>query len=189
MVRAISDVAPQGGNAAAWPLPCRAFGRMTARKEVNMKRLMWPVLASAIVAGGCGSPSGLVPVSGKVLYRGEPASGAVVYFHRQAEPGSAGGGPIPFGIVEDDGSYSLSTDGLGGGARPGTYSVLVEWRDEKGDGVTPVPSRGKVKLVKRSRVRSGPDRLKGRYLDIGKPLLHTEVAARSNALPPFELTD
>ena len=60
-----------------------------------MKRLMWWVLAAAIVAGGCGSPAGLVPVSGKVLYRGEPAAGAVVYFHRQAEPGSAGGGPIP----------------------------------------------------------------------------------------------
>ena len=50
-------------------------------------------------------------------------------------------------------------------------------------------SRGNVKLVKRSRVRSGPDRLKGRYFDITKPLLHADVAAGSNQLPPFELTD
>ncbi len=153
-----------------------------------MKKLKWLIVATAIGAGGCGSPEGLVPVSGKILYRGEPAAGAVVFFHRQAEPGTASG-PIPSGTVEDDGSFSLSTDGLGRGARPGTYTVLVEWRDEKGDGVTPVKSTGKTKLVKRSRVRSGPDRLKGRYFDISKPLLRTEVAARSNTLPPFELAD
>jgi hypothetical protein len=142
----------------------------------------------AAVAPGCGGPTGLVPVSGKVLYRGEPAAGAVVYFHRQTEPGSPSS-MIPFGVVEEDGTFSLSTDGLGKGARPGSYSVLVEWRDEKGDGVAPVPARGKTRLVKRSKVRSGPDRLNGRYLDMGKPLIHTEVVAGSNALPPFELTD
>ena len=67
--------------------------------------------------------------------------------------------------------------------------MLVEWRDWQGDGVVPVKTRGKVKLVKRSRVRSGPDRLKGRYFDISKPLLHAEVKPGSNQLTPFELTD
>ena len=153
-----------------------------------MKKTSWSVLAAAIVAAGCGSPAGLVPVSGKVLYRGEPAAGAVVYFHRTAEPGSAST-PIPYGIVEDDGTYSLATEGLGSGARPGTYSVLVEWRDLKGDGVTQVKARGNLKLVKRSRVRSGPDRLSGRYFNIAKPLLHADVAAGSTAVPPFELKD
>jgi hypothetical protein len=152
-----------------------------------MKKVSWCVLAAAIGAGGCGSPAGLVSVSGKVLYHGEPAAGAVVYFHRQAEPGVAAGA-IPYGIVEDDGTYSLATESLGDGARPGAYTVLVEWRD-KGDGVTPVKSRGNVKLVKRSRLRSGPDRLKGRYFDIAKPLLHADVAAGSTQVPPFELTD
>jgi hypothetical protein len=152
-----------------------------------MKKASWCLLAAAIAAGGCGSPAGLVPVSGKVLYRGEPAAGAVVYFHRQAEPGSAAG-TIPYGIVEDDGTYSLATEGLGSGARPGTYTVLVEWR-EKGDGVAEVKTTGKAKLVKRSRVRSGPDRLKGRYFDISKPLLTADVKAGSNPLPPFELND
>jgi hypothetical protein len=31
--------------------------------------------------------------------------------------------------------------------------------------------------------------LKGRYFDIGKPLLHVEVKPETNQLPPFELTD
>jgi hypothetical protein len=157
--------------------------------KTTFRRLMFVVGIgwSPFIAAGCGSPAGLVPVSGKVLYRGEPAAGAVVYFHRHAEPGSPRD-PVPSAIVEDDGTFYLSTDGLGNGARPGKYTVLVEWRD-KGDGITEVKTRGKTKLVKRSRVRSGPDRLKGRYLDISKPLLHTEVAANTGTLPPFELTD
>jgi hypothetical protein len=141
-----------------------------------------------MAAPGCGNPAGLVPVSGKVLYHGEPAAGAVVYFHREAKAGDAKL-PIPSGVVEDDGSFTLDSDNVGYGALPGTYSVLVEWRDASGDGMVPVKTKGKVKLVKRSRVRSGPDRVKGRYFDIGKPLLHAEVKPGSNQLPPFELAD
>jgi len=141
-----------------------------------------------IATAGWGNPAGLVPVSGKVLYHGEPAAGAVVYFHRDLKAGEAQQ-PIPSGVVEDDGSFSLNSDNLGHGALPGTYSVLVEWRDGSGDGTVPVKTRSKVKLVKRSRVRSGPDRVKGRYFEISKPLLYAEVKPGSNQLPPFELTD
>ena len=150
--------------------------------------LVLAVAMSSAALSGCGNTTGPVPVSGKVLYRGEPAAGAVVYFHRLMEPGS----PIesiPYGIVEDDGSFQLASDNLGNGARPGSYNVLVEWRDGSGDRVVLTSSKGKVKKVQRSRVRSGTDRLKGRYLDISKPLLHTEVKAESNQLAPFELTD
>jgi hypothetical protein len=150
--------------------------------------LLLAALGLCIAATGCGSTAGLVPVAGKVLYRGEPAAGSVVYFHPEGD----GGGtnlPIPTGIVDDDGSFFLTSDGLGNGARPGRYSVFVEWKDKNGDGTSPVKTTGKVKLVKRSRVRSGPDRLKGRYFDISKPLLHAEVKPGSNQLTPFELTD
>jgi hypothetical protein len=34
-----------------------------------------------------------------------------------------------------------------------------------------------------------PDRLKGRYADLSKPLLTAEVKPETNNLPPFELTD
>ena len=152
-----------------------------------MKKSMWVLMASTMAVVGCGSPAGLVPVSGKVLYRGQPAAGAVVYFHRQAAPGTDGGA-IPSGVVEDDGSFTLTTDGLGQGARPGSYVVLVEWREEKGDGVVPVKSLGHTKLVKRSRVRAGVNRMKGRYLDISKPLLRTEVGPGTGPLA-FELVN
>jgi hypothetical protein len=122
------------------------------------------------------------------MYRGEPAAGAVVYFHRQMEPGSPSES-VPYGIVEDDGSFRLASDDLGNGARPGAYTVLVEWRDGSGDRVDAPTRKGRPKQVKRVRIRGGNDRLKGRYFDISKPLLRAEVKAESNPLAPFELTD
>jgi hypothetical protein len=148
--------------------------------------LMLAAVVPSLIQAGCGNPPGLYSVSGTVLHKGEPAAGAVVYFHSEG-PSAASSPAIPFGIVEDDGSFSLSCDGQGNGCPPGKYTVLVEWRDGKGDSVVPVKTTGKTKLVKRSRVRSGPDRLGGRYFDISKPLLHAEVLPQSNTLPPFEL--
>jgi hypothetical protein len=147
----------------------------------------WFMALAAVSAAGCGNPAGLFPVSGKVLYKGEPASGAVVYFHREGGAEVARQ-PIPTGIVEDDGRFDLISDTLGNGALPGTYAVLVQWK-EAWSVEAPVKAKGKTSLVKRSRVRVGPDRLKGRYFDISKPLLHAEVKPESNRLPPFELTD
>ena len=147
---------------------------------------MAAALALPLVQAGCGNPPGLYPVSGRVLCKGEPAAGAVVYFHHEG-PSAPSSPAIPFGIVEDDGRFSVTCDDQGSGCPPGKYAVLVEWRDGAGDGVVPVKTTGKTKLVKRSRVRSGPDRLGGRYFDIGKPLLHVEVLPQSNTLAPFEL--
>ena len=147
--------------------------------------LMLAALASSLTQSGCGNLPGLYSVSGKVMHKGQPAAGAVVYFHYEGE--SAPPSPaIPFGIVEDDGSFSLTCDDRGNGCPPGKYAVLVEWRDKSGDGTVPVKTRGKTKLVKRSRVRTGPDRLGGRYFDISQPLLHAEVLPQSNTLPAFE---
>jgi hypothetical protein len=147
----------------------------------------WLVVLAAVAGSGCGNPAGHFPVSGKVLYKGQPASGAVVYFHPE---GPRAGSPqaIPSGFVDDDGSFYLTVDNVGNGCPPGKYTVLVEWRDSSGDGVTTV-KRGKATVRKRSKIRSGPDRLKGRYLDVKTPLLHAEVLAQSNTLPPFQLED
>ena len=144
--------------------------------------------ACGLAAAGCGNSAGLVPVSGKVTYKGEAASGAVVYFQRQSDTSSSRK-PVPFGIVQSDGSFSLSSDDLGNGALPGTYTVLVEWRDGKDSGVIPVKASGQSKVVKRVRIHAGPDRLKGRYFDASKPLLYAEVKPGPNPLAPFELKD
>ncbi len=146
------------------------------------------VVMLSVSSSGCGSPAGYYPVSGKVLYKGEPASGAVVYFHREGGP-AAPGQPVPSSIVNGGGYFDLACDGVGYGCPPGNYAVLVEWKDMAGDGVVPVKTKSKTNLVKRSRVRSGPDKLKGRYFNLGKPLLHAEVKPGSNRSLDFDLTD
>ena len=142
---------------------------------------------------GCGRPDGFFPVSGRVLYKGEPAAGAVVYFHREG-PSPAPASTIPFGIVEADGSFCLTCDGEGDGCPPGKYAVLVEWKSKSEIPVAqPKPSlvkgKPKVILVNSRSTRNNVDRLNGRYFDISKPLIHADVLPQSNSLATFELVD
>jgi hypothetical protein len=163
---------------------------ISERGQMMLRRLYRVVVGAACAFSliGCGNSTGVYPVSGKVLYKGEPAAGAVVYFQRQGDvPPSQQ--LVPFGVVQNDGGFSLTSEGLGDGALPGKYSVLIEWRDATGNGVVPVKSDGKSNLVKRGRIHSGPDRLKGRYFDNRKPLLEADVKAGPNPLEPFELKD
>ena len=99
--------------------------------------LILAAISSPLTQAGCGNPPGLYPVSGTVLHNGEPAAGAVVYFHREGTSATASPA-IPFGIVQDDGRFNLTCDNQGNGCPPGKYAVLVEWRDGAGDGVVPV---------------------------------------------------
>jgi hypothetical protein len=129
--------------------------------------------ACALACAGCGDDAGLYPVSGTVLYKGEPAAGATVYFHRKgaADPFRE---QTPQGVVAEDGSFTLAGP-AGHGALPGEYAVLVEWKEGAG------------KRKGRSPGLNAPDRLKHRYLDPAKPRLQAEVKPTANRLPPFEL--
>jgi hypothetical protein len=122
---------------------------------------------------GCGNSVGIYPVSGKVLYRGEPAVGATVTFVRMGVTDRLQE-QTPQGVVRDDGTFSLATP-LGAGAPPGEYAVLVEWKVGAG------------KIKGRSPALNAPDRLNRRYLDPAWPLLTATVEAKTNSLPPFEL--
>jgi hypothetical protein len=161
---------------------------------MNLKVFVLLIGATCVIGvTGCGRRAGLYPVSGKVLYKGEPAAGAVVYFHREG-PSPVPTSTIPFGIVEEDGSFYLTSDGEGDGCPPGKYAVLIEWKSKSETPVEqPKPSRvkGKSKAapVNSRSTRNSVDRLKGRYFDISKPLIHADVLPQSNLLAPFELVD
>jgi hypothetical protein len=156
-----------------------------------------PVVAWALAYTGC-RPAALNPVTGKVLYRGEPAAGATVYFHRNGGAAPAGD-VIPTGIVQGDGRFWLASEDAAG-APAGTYHVLIEWLDKpsssKGGAAVRTAGLGKGGRQDArspwkpgtSRVRP-PDRLKGRYFDIERPLVKAEVKPGTNTLSPFELTD
>jgi hypothetical protein len=121
---------------------------------------------------GCGHANGPFPVTGKVLYKGEPAVGATVTFLRK-EADRSRESPVQ-GVVRDDGSFTLAGPG-GPGALPGEYVVLVEWKEGAG------------KMKGRAPALSAPDRLKGRYLDPNNPVLTAKIEPAANELPPFEL--
>jgi hypothetical protein len=136
-----------------------------------MTKRLFCSAALALVCISCSN--GLSPVSGKVVYQGQPAAGAAVFFKRQ------GGDPMNehmiMGLVQEDGSFTLVCGAQGTGALPGDYDVLIEWKQG--------PNRGK------GRTRTLPDKLKGRYADPNRPRFHATIKPGTNMLPPFELTD
>jgi hypothetical protein len=127
----------------------------------------------ALICASCGNKNNIYPVSGKVTYKGAPAAGATVFFHRQG--GDSMNEHMMMGIVQEDGGFELVCGSLGKGAYPGDYDVLIEWKRVIGQ------SKG--------RPQHGPDKLKGRYADPKRPRLHAVVKAEANELPPFKLAD
>src|SRR5258707_3850347 len=143
------------------------------RRHPGVRKVLFYLTAVlALTYASCGNRNNIYPVSGKVTYKGSPASGATVFFHRQGvDPMNE---HLIMGIVQEDGSFELVCGALGKGAAPGEYDVLIEWKQVSGQ------SKG--------RPQHGPDRLKSRYADPKRPLLHATIEAKANSLPPFELT-
>lgn len=155
----------------------RATPPLRRRCLKSARPLMYLTAAGALFCSACARE--IYPVTGKVMYKGEPAVGAAVFFHRRdADPAHE---HLTMGIVKDDGSFTVVCGSLGAGAPPGEYDVLVEWkatRKQAKDRVQNAPGHPSTKA---------PDRLKGRYADARQPRLHAVVKAQTNELPPFEL--
>lgn len=126
----------------------------------------------ALASVSCDSQETLYPVYGRVTCKGSPAVGAVVYLQR---PEAGANAPLILGIVQQDGSFELTTGSQGQGAPAGDYVVLIEWKR--------VPGRGK------QRLQTGPDRLQGRYADARSPRFRATVAGPATTLPAFEVGD
>lgn len=126
---------------------------------------------SPLLFASCGKRAEIYPVSGNVTCEGRPAAGALVFFYRQgADPVSQ---PMIMGIAMQDGSFELSCGSQGKGAPPGSYDVVIQWKQRGG------PNR---------RLTVMPDKLNGRYADPRHPLLHAKVEAEATQLPPFNLS-
>jgi hypothetical protein len=136
------------------------------------------VVLLALSLSACGQKNDLHQTTGKVLYKGEPAVGAIVYFNlKGADPKTA---HTASAVVGEDGTYTLETGRLGEGAAPGEYFVLVRW---------PVEDRnGNARLAIRNP-SDAPDKLKRKYFNPDKPLLEATVSQGRNVIPTFELTD
>jgi hypothetical protein len=127
----------------------------------------------ALGSVSCGNKHNLYPVLGEVRYKGSPAAGAAVFFHRQGADSM--NEHLIMSIVQEDGSFELVCGTLGKGAPPGEYAVTIQWKEVAGQG--------------NGRPQHGSDKLNSRYSDPKHPLLHATVQAGTNHLPPFEITD
>lgn len=96
------------------------------------------VVASIVMAGGCGKRRGnrpqTFPVKGVVTMGGEPLAGATVMFNPVA---SGGSGAIA--LTDEQGRYKLTTFDSGDGAVAGEYRVaFVKTIYPKQEGVDPM---------------------------------------------------
>jgi len=156
------------------------------------------VFLTTISASCSRSGPALYPVHGTVTYKGQPAEGAIVYFHQQGgSPGSAQS-LIPTGFVDSTGKFSLDSGDLGSGAPAGKYAVLVQWPDDSVSLAKAAEASAKTSAAKaaekaksrRMKLDHIPsDRLKGRYAAADRPLLTAEVKPETNNLPSFDLQD
>lgn len=85
------------------------------------------VLCSVVGCSGGGGPERTVaPVKGVITFRGEPVKGGSITL-RPIEVSGAGSGILgkpASGVVQDDGSFVLSTYGKGDGAVVGKHQVM-----------------------------------------------------------------
>ena len=100
------------------------FGRRRRSVTHAAARLGCAILVSAAcpVVSGCGDGRpGRVPVTGTVVYRGQPlAGGDVVFFPVEGSPGNRARGK-----ANNRGEFALTTFIEGDGAVPGDYKVMV----------------------------------------------------------------
>ena len=130
---------------------------------------------AGLIVGGCADSSRMkvYPVSGKVLYKGEPAVGAEIAFFGLDEALMTRASPFPKAVVTADGSFSLSSYAPGDGAPTGNYAITMVWKESQ---------------AADPEIReSARDTLRGRYASPETSGLAAEVQPRNNELPVFEL--
>lgn len=89
-------------------------------------RRWWPCLLCGLLccAAGCADQGPqLVPVTGRVLWKGEPLTAGSIHFH----PDSANDfqQDTPSSLLQTDGSFAVRTFPYGDGIPPGRYKVTL----------------------------------------------------------------
>ncbi len=127
------------------------------------------LLPAWLFLAGCGEQEPEpFPVTGTLLIGGQPAEGAMVRFH----PVNAGPDSVrPFGMVDAEGRFQLTSQVANDGAMPGDYKVTVEWRPPKF----------------RPSAPDGPDRLQGRYANPETSQISVTIQDQPTTLDPIQL--
>ena len=109
--------------------------RMTLRSRTWAAGRLWPVVLCGLLLAamsGCGqAPAGdapdgkLVSVKGQALFLDKPIPKATVTFHPLAVADKKA--KTPFAVVQEDGTFLMTTYRPEDGAPAGEYSVTVSW--------------------------------------------------------------
>jgi 5-hydroxyisourate hydrolase-like protein (transthyretin family) len=139
-------------------------------KDETMRRLRYSLLLVPLLLAGCGKQESVkvYPVSGQVIYNGQPAAGVKVFLFPTSAPMVPRIPSNPRGETDNDGRFTLTTYTSGDGAAEGGYQVLLLWPDgSDGEEAT-------------------GDRLLGWY-DVVNSKLTAQIQSGSNTLPTFNL--
>jgi hypothetical protein len=151
-------------------MPCE---RNFKYRVIHATTRVLPIVLVLILTG-CGKKNGIAvyPVKGTVRHAGAPAAGAkVVLYAIDRQDATI---PFPTGIVQSDGSFTLTSYSEGDGAPAGAYNVAVEWHE-------PIPAGTNRETF------TPHDRLRGKFANPERSNLKATVEAGDNELPPFEL--
>jgi hypothetical protein len=86
--------------------------------------LLFLLIAALCGCRGDGPSVKLAPVRGKVVFKGEGVTAASIYFHPDADKGNQG--VMGTAILQEDGSFTISTHPRGDGVAPGAYKVTLD---------------------------------------------------------------
>lgn len=106
------------------PFRPRARGQDLSRSPCSLLL----AAAATLVCAGCGEDwqAETYPAGGRITVNGEPPGGAVVELRSTGEQPDVRNSR-PWGVVQEDGTYTLSTYEQGDGAPAGSYKVVVRW--------------------------------------------------------------
>lgn len=148
----------------------RRFRNLNTARIISTSLLVSTVL---VALAGCGDGKiARYPVTGSVTIDGKPAEGVMVIFC------PVGGSEElqkqrPFGFTGADGSFELTTVSKADGSPAGEYKVLAQWPAKVSDG--------------RDGGGLGPDRFRGRYMNLATTQLTAAIQEGPTELPPFDL--
>lgn len=142
------------------------------RPQLNTKSgLLLFAAAVALVCSGCGGEewqAATYPARGTITVNGEPPVGAVIELRSAGEQPDVRNSR-PWAVVQEDGSFDLSTYMQGDGAPVGTYKLVVRWP----------PDVTQPSLA---------DRLRGAYATPERSQWTVTVVEGENDLPPVTIT-
>ena len=138
-------------------------------------------LAMALGSAGCGGGEpGVIPVSGRITYKGEPVTTGEVYFSPESSSNRGAQGTL-----DSNGNYTLGTFSANDGAYAGTYKVSVVSRGPD----KPIPAKKVGKVLEEDMQGTGDPLIPQKYFTPDASGLKAEVTDGGSNTFDFDLTD